>query len=103
MFIAADGHLLLLRAEPEAAARILEVHADEKIAPDFSRITVPTLVVHGESDAIIPVEVAEMVAGAMPNCRLVRIPDAGHVPTMTRPGEVVAAIDEWWATTQPDS
>lgn len=91
------GRQILLRADPEAAARILEVHAEQKIAPDFSKIEVPTLLVHGELDMIIPVEAAEAVAGVMPRARLVRIPGAGHVPTLSRPEAVVAAIDDWWA------
>ncbi|HEX4216878.1 MAG TPA: alpha/beta hydrolase [Acidimicrobiales bacterium] len=90
------GRQVLLRADPEAAARILEVHAEEKIAPDFSAIRLPALVIHGELDAIIPVSAAETVAGAIPGSKLVVIPGAGHVPTLTRPAEVAAAIDDWW-------
>jgi pimeloyl-ACP methyl ester carboxylesterase len=86
---------ILLRAEPEAAARMLEAHVEDDIAPDFSSIRVPTLVVHGESDAIIPVAAATAVATAIPDSELVVIPGTGHVPTLTRPAEVVAAIDDW--------
>lgn len=89
------GRQILLRADPESAARILEVHADAGVAPDFSAIEIPVLVVHGENDMIIPVQAAEMVAKTAPNSTLVRIPSAGHVPTLTRPDDVVKAIDEW--------
>jgi pimeloyl-ACP methyl ester carboxylesterase len=58
---------------------------------------VPTLIIHGELDAIIPLAVAEIAARAIPNCKLVVIPGAGHVPTMTRPEDVVAAINVWRA------
>ncbi|MGH8980043.1 MAG: alpha/beta fold hydrolase [Acidimicrobiales bacterium] len=86
---------VLLRADPEAAARILEVHAEAQIAPDFSAIALPALVIHGELDAIIPVAAAETVANAITDSKLVVIPGAGHVPTLTRPAEVVAAIEGW--------
>lgn len=92
---------ILLRADPESAARILAAHADEEIAPDWSQVSVPTLVVHGEQDMIIPVDAAVMVAGAIPDAQLRRLPGAGHVPTMTRPTEVVAAIEDWWRQVTP--
>lgn len=94
------GRQILLRADPEAAARIMEVHVEDQIAPDFTKINVPTLVIHGEADAIIPLAAAEMVAKAIPDSTLVRIPGAGHVPTMTKPSEVVDAIDQWWQSKQ---
>jgi len=56
----------------------------------------PTLVIHGELDAIIPMARAEMAVQAIPGSKLVVIPGAGHVPILTRPREVVAAIDDWW-------
>lgn len=89
------GRQILLRADPEAAARILEVHADEGVAPDFSAVPVPTLVVHGELDLIVPVAAGREVAGAIPDAELVVLADAGHVPTVTHPVEVAAAIDAW--------
>lgn len=92
------GRQILLRAEPEAAARILECHYQEGVAPDLERITVPTLVIHGENDNIIPVQIATMVAAAIPTARLVILDDAGHVPTLTRPHDVVNAIETWAAT-----
>jgi pimeloyl-ACP methyl ester carboxylesterase len=92
------GRQILLRAEPEAAARLLEAYAEADVAPDCSAIRVPTLIIHGELDAIIPLAVAATTALAIPDSKLVVIPGAGHVPTMTRPGEVVAAINDWRAS-----
>jgi pimeloyl-ACP methyl ester carboxylesterase len=37
-----------------------------------------------------------MAAKAIPDSKLVLIPGAGHVPTMTRPEALVAAINQWW-------
>ena len=91
------GRQILLRADPEAAARLFECHAEANVAPDLSAIRVPALIIHGELDAIIPLAVAEMAARAIPDSKLVVIPGAGHVPTMTRPEEVVAAINGWRA------
>jgi pimeloyl-ACP methyl ester carboxylesterase len=38
------------------------------------------------------------MAAALPNAGLHLIPGAGHVPTMTRPAEVAAAIDAFFAS-----
>jgi pimeloyl-ACP methyl ester carboxylesterase len=77
-------------------ARLLEVHRAVNVADKLVSIRVPTLVIHGELDAIIPVARAEMAARAIPNSKLLVIPGAGHVPVLTRPEVVVAAIDDWW-------
>ena len=90
------GRQILLRADPESAARLFESHAEANLTPDLSAIRVPTLILHGELDAIIPPVVGEMAAKAIPDSKLVLIPGAGHVPTMTRPEALVAAINQWW-------
>ena len=48
-------------------------------------ISVPTLVVVGESDALVPREVAEAMAKAIPGARLEIVPDAGHVANLENP------------------
>jgi pimeloyl-ACP methyl ester carboxylesterase len=55
-------------------------------------ITVPTLVIHGSNDVIIPMDAGKHIANAIPDTELVILDGVGHVPTMTRPKEVVAAI-----------
>lgn len=89
------GRQILQRAEPEAAATILETHYSGGFAPELAAVSVPTLVIHGELDAIVPLATAEAAAAAIPDAELVIIPGAGHVPTITRPQEVVDAIDRW--------
>jgi pimeloyl-ACP methyl ester carboxylesterase len=49
-------------------------------------IPVPALVVVGESDALVPLEVAEAMAKAIPNARFEVVPDAGHVANLENPG-----------------
>lgn len=92
------GRQILLRADAEAAARILEVHAEQKIAPMAERIGVPTLIIHGEQDAIIPIAAANALAERIPDATVVTLPETGHVPTLTRPVQVVETIETWWGT-----
>ena len=42
-------------------------------------VRVPTLVLHGEVDTVVPLEVARYVASRMPNARLVEMPGIGHL------------------------
>jgi pimeloyl-ACP methyl ester carboxylesterase len=91
------GRQILLRADPDAAARMFESHDVPRLAPDLGAIAVPTLVIHGSLDMIVPPAVGEATAAAIPGAELVVIEGAGHVPTMTRPTQVVAAIDSWAA------
>ena len=48
-------------------------------------VACPTLVVHGEADAPVPIELAERIVAAMPNARLERIADGGHRPDIRTP------------------
>ena len=89
---------ILLRAEPEQAARIVEMWADEGVVEvDPGAITVPTLIVHGTADAIVPIDESRALAARLPDAELVEFEGSGHVPTMTRPDEVVAAIQRRFA------
>jgi len=42
-------------------------------------ITMPTLVIHGESDELVPPENGRIIAKAIPGARLVMIPRASHI------------------------
>ncbi|MGZ6753818.1 MAG: alpha/beta fold hydrolase [Nocardioides sp.] len=89
------GRQILLRADPEAAARMVESHYEQQVSPDLARVAVPTLVVHGELDAVVPLSVARQVTAALADAELVVVPGAGHVPTLTRPQAVVDAVTAW--------
>jgi len=46
----------------------------------LAQITVPTLILHGEQDNLIPVSAGGKFADAIPGARLITYPDAGHLP-----------------------
>ena len=60
------GRQILMRADPESAARMLESHDVPRIAPDLGAIEVPTLVIHGRLDAIVPLSRGEAAAATIP-------------------------------------
>jgi len=97
-FIRADVHALASTRHPhDAGAAKAAIERDYDRATRFqsatnhfilvgddapsrkaSDIRVPTLVVHGETDPLFPVEHGEALAGAIPGARLVRIAGGGH-------------------------
>jgi 3-oxoadipate enol-lactonase len=54
----------------------------------LSEIDVPVLVVAGTEDAIVPAGEPEEMAEAIPNARLLEIPEAGHLVPLERPEEL---------------
>jgi pimeloyl-ACP methyl ester carboxylesterase len=62
---------------------------------------VPTLIVWGERDPIIPVEHAAGAHAAIPGSRLEVFPDARHFPHRDSPERFVAALIDFLATTDP--
>ena len=89
---------ILLRAEPEQAARIIEMWADEAVTDvDPRLLELPVLLLHGTADAIVPVELSRALVELLPDGELLELDGVGHVPTMTRPDEVVAAIQRRFA------
>lgn len=80
----------------EGMARQMEAlvtRADSR--PGLPAISVPTLVLVGDSDPLQPVDRSEEMATAIPGARLVVVPDCGHGSTVERPDAVNHALIEW--------
>jgi pimeloyl-ACP methyl ester carboxylesterase len=67
----------------------------DDISARISSIDVPTLIVHGDSDAAIPLAKARAMKETIPNSELVVIP-GGHSVNMTNPGPVNAALNDFF-------
>ena len=66
---------------------------------ELSRIAIPTTVVasRDEADPGHPLEVGERYARAIPQARLVVIPDCGHLSTLEQPAALTRALAGWLA------
>jgi pimeloyl-ACP methyl ester carboxylesterase len=62
---------------------------------------VPSLLIWGERDPIIPVEHGRRAHEEMPGSRLVTIPEAGHFPQLDQPRAFVEALTDFMADTAP--
>jgi YbgC/YbaW family acyl-CoA thioester hydrolase len=55
-------------------------------------VGLPSLVIVGQEDMITPPPIAEALAAALPEARLVEIPGAGHLPSVEQPVPTTRAI-----------
>jgi 3-oxoadipate enol-lactonase len=61
------------------------------------QITAPTLVVHGETDRLVPAANGKLIAGRIPGAKLVLVPNASHIFETDQPGVAERAILEFLA------
>ena len=61
-------------------------------ADTFRKIAVPTLVMHGDDDRLIPVADGHAFAAAIPGARLITYPGVGHVPMEQIPDRSAADL-----------
>lgn len=65
---------------------------DRGLTKRIHRVTMPTLLLWGDSDGMVPVKYAEAFKALLPNSDLKVIEKAGHLPQDEKPAEVVEAI-----------
>ena len=73
-----------LRAGPIAIARASHQVLAADLEPHLARINVPTLVVWGDRDPLLPLGVGRRLAAALPMAQLVVLNGAGHAPMWER-------------------
>lgn len=109
------GHLMrMFDALPDAAARRAFVRT-LRAAVDWrgQAITMldrcyltkgmPTMLVWGARDAVIPVSHAHKAHGAMPGSRLEVFPDTGHFPHQDEPARFLRLFREFYDQTDPNT
>jgi pimeloyl-ACP methyl ester carboxylesterase len=72
---------------------IQQTRCDER--PALSRVAVPTLVLAGADDALVPVERHEEVRAAVAGARLEVLERTGHLSTLEAPDAVATALSAW--------
>jgi pimeloyl-ACP methyl ester carboxylesterase len=65
-------------------------------------ITVPTLVIHGEQDAVVPLATAHVLATGIPGAQLTVLPNAGHVSNQEQPEAFNAAVRRFLSSVLDD-
>jgi pimeloyl-ACP methyl ester carboxylesterase len=72
----------------------LSLSEHDKMSALATLADVPTLVVAGERDRLLPAKHSRAIAKAVPHARLVEVRGAGHCPMLERPDVVNAALFE---------
>ena len=62
---------------------------------ELPSLSVPTLVVHGEQDALVPLENGRRIAERVPGAELVVVPEANHVLMTDQPEQVATVLLDW--------
>jgi proline iminopeptidase len=72
------------------------------LTADLGHVGCPTLIIHGEAEPI-PMDLVEEWTTALPNARLLRVPEAAHFPYVEQPAIVWPAIEAFLGGTWPDA
>ncbi len=78
--------------DPEIARHFAHVTFLSDNRRDLPEVTVPTLIIQTQDDVIAPAAVGRYVHAAIPGSVYTEIPVAGHLPHLSGPTHVVAAI-----------
>jgi 3-oxoadipate enol-lactonase len=88
-----------LRGRTPTRGRVFKAQFGAIVAHDCSQrvrsLQMPTLVMHGQDDLLIPVANGKQLAARIPGARFVLLDPCGHFPHMERPAEASAAILEF--------
>ncbi len=84
---------IMRRATPEGVAAASRAMASRPDAtPQLGRIAIPTIVVAGRKDKIVPPSESETMAAAIPGAGLAWCERSGHMPMMEEPEVVTGAL-----------
>jgi len=98
----AESFLQLLRfgSSPGALEALHRMNKEIDVRHVLPAVRVPTLILHGSEDTIVPLEVARYMASQIPAARLVEIPGAGHLafgkPALAIVAEIERFLKEVW-------
>ena len=91
------GRQILARADQAAAIALYQAVDEVDLRSRLHTVQQPALILHGAADMILPVASSQWLASVLPHSELHIFPDAGHVPTVTRPAAVAAHIATYFA------
>ncbi|MGQ9833574.1 MAG: alpha/beta fold hydrolase [Candidatus Villigracilaceae bacterium] len=95
-----EGYQKPLQVENwDKALWYLTVSSEESgLAERLGELTLPTLVITGDDDRIVPTEQSLQLADTLPNAALVVIPQCGHLPHEEHPDLFMQAVTDFLET-----
>jgi len=96
--IVADVHEIMRNASVEGIAGALAAMRDRiDSTPLLGAIDVPTLVIHGRDDTLMPLAEGEKLAEGIPDAHLLVVDDAGHLVNLDQEDVFNQAVYEFLA------
>ena len=80
------------RMSPEALVGFLRALHEWNVEGELGRLRVPTLILAGGKDTLVPPAASEKTANLLPGARLVVWPQVGHSPQLERPDDFVQLL-----------
>lgn len=84
------------RNDPQIASNYARILLTTDSRADLPRMTVPTLILQCDDDAIAPASVGHYMVSHMPNATMALIHNVGHCPHLTQPQACVSAIRQFF-------
>ena len=72
------------------AAQAMAIASRQDVTAQLASLAMPTLVLWGADDALVPVPVGQKMADALPSAEFEVLADCGHLPTLEKPAESAA-------------
>ena len=84
---------VMQRQKPAGVIGSLKAMAERPDSSDlFKSFKFPVVIVHGDADALIPIERGREMKAALPSAHYAELKGAGHMPMMENPKEVAEAL-----------
>jgi len=89
------GYLEATVASVRGGSTLVGQRRREILRDALPQLTMPTLIVWGEHDRIVPVKHARAAAARLPGSKLVVLPDCGHLPHVDAPDRFAAIVTDF--------
>lgn len=88
---------LVLASRPHVAGELWRTAGSVDLLDGARNVTVPSLVIGGARDRVLPGRHSRRLAETLPDAELLLLPDVGHVAMLERPDEVCMALEAFAA------
>ena len=85
----------VLEKQEALVDRLMGPNRDEELESQLGEMTVPTLVLSGTEDRMIPPAMGRIYREKLPNCHFVLVYDAGHAIDADRPEAFVSVVGDF--------
>ena len=87
--------MTLPNAKMAFMSTLLGLRDSESITKKLQMITVPTLIIWGENDPIIPIEYAQSFISGINDCRFYKMTECGHTPYVENPKAFYQVVSDF--------